>query len=58
MSIIAIASQKGGVGMSMLAIHIAAEAARKKKRTVILELDRQGTVSLLWNKRRAEKAQT
>ena len=26
----------------------------KKKRTVILELDRQGTVSLLWNKRRVE----
>jgi chromosome partitioning protein len=54
MSIIAIASQKGGVGKSMLAIHIAAEAARKKKRTVILELDRQGTISLLWNKRRVE----
>jgi chromosome partitioning protein len=54
-SIIAIASQKGGVGKSMLAIHLAAEAARKRKRAVILELDRQGTVSLLWNKRRAEK---
>jgi hypothetical protein len=26
----------------------------QKKRTVILELDRQGTVSLLWNKRRVE----
>jgi chromosome partitioning protein len=56
MSIIAVASQKGGVAKSTLAIHLAVEAVRKKKlRTVILELDKQGTAGLLWNQRRAER---
>src|SRR5262245_57130281 len=55
MSIIAIVSQKGGCSKSTLAIHLAVEAVRKRKlRTVILELDRQGTTGLLWNQRRAE----
>ena len=54
MSIIAVASQKGGVAKSTLAIHLAVEAVRKRKlRTVILELDKQGTAGLLWNQRRA-----
>jgi chromosome partitioning protein len=55
MSIIAVVSQKGGCAKSTLAIHLAVEAVRKKKmRTVILELDKQGTTGLLWNQRRAE----
>ena len=54
MSIVAVVSQKGGVGKSTLCIHLATEAVRKKLRTVILELDRQGTTSLFWSKRRAE----
>jgi chromosome partitioning protein len=55
MSIIAVVSQKGGCAKSTLAIHLAVEAVRKRKlRTVILELDRQGTTGLLWNQRRAE----
>jgi len=54
MSIVAVVSQKGGVGKSTLCIHLASEAVRKKLRTVILELDRQGTTSLFWSKRRAE----
>jgi chromosome partitioning protein len=54
MSIIAIVSQKGGCSKSTLAIHLAVEAVRKRKmRTVILELDKQGTTGLLWNQRRA-----
>jgi chromosome partitioning protein len=55
MSIVAIVSQKGGVAKSTLSIHLAVEAVRKKKRTVILELDKQGTTSLLWSQRRAER---
>jgi chromosome partitioning protein len=54
MSIVAVVSQKGGVGKSTLCIHLATEAMRRKLRTVILELDRQGTTSLFWSKRRAE----
>jgi chromosome partitioning protein len=51
MHIIAIAQQKGGVMKSTLAIHIAAEAQRKGRRAVILEMDTQGTVSL-WSANR------
>jgi chromosome partitioning protein len=54
-SIVAVVSQKGGVAKSTLSIHLATEAVRKKKRSVIVELDRQGTTSLLWSQRRAER---
>jgi chromosome partitioning protein len=53
MHVVAIAQQKGGVMKSTLAIHIAAEAQRKGKRAIILELDTQGTVSFWAKKRRA-----
>ena len=55
MSIVAVVSQKGGVAKSTLCIHLATMAVQKKLRAVILELDKQGTASLLWSKRRAEK---
>jgi chromosome partitioning protein len=45
MRVITVAQQKGGVAKTTLAIHIAAEATRKGRRAVILELDRQGTAS-------------
>ena len=56
MSIVAVVSQGGGVGKSTLSIHLAAEALVRKPplRSVILELDRQGTTSLFWSKRRTE----
>jgi chromosome partitioning protein len=51
MQVITVGQQKGGVGKSTLAIHIAAEACRKGRRSVILELDRQGTASQ-WSAKR------
>ena len=48
MHVIALAQQKGGVGKSTLAIHLAAEAQRLGRQAVIIELDRQGTASALW----------
>ena len=56
MSVVAIVSQKGGVSKSCLCIHLAVEAVRKKARTVVLELDPQGTTSVFWAERRAKKA--
>jgi chromosome partitioning protein len=56
MRVLVLAQAKGGVGKSTLAIHLAAEANRKKRRTVLLELDdgeHVGTASL-WSEARAE----
>jgi chromosome partitioning protein len=57
MRVLVLAQSKGGVGKSTLAIHLAAEAARKKRRTVLLELDdgeHAGTVSV-WSQARAAR---
>lgn len=53
MHVILAAQQKGGVMKTTLDIHLAAEAIRKGKRAVIIEMDRQGTASQ-WAKDRAE----
>jgi chromosome partitioning protein len=58
MHVLVMAQAKGGVGKSTVAIHLAVEAARRKRRTVLLELDdgeHIGTVSL-WSQARAERA--
>lgn len=52
MHVITLAQQKGGVGKSNLALHLAAEAGRSG-RAVVLELDRQGTSST-WHDTRSE----
>lgn len=54
-SVVTIASQKGGVSKSTLAINLAAEATRQKLRAIILEVDRQGTSSS-WAEKRDGKA--
>lgn len=51
MTVIAVAQQKGGVGKTTLAIHIAAEAVRRGTKAVVLELDKQGTATF-WSSQR------
>ena len=45
MNVIMAAQQKGGVMKTTLDIHLAAEAIRKGRRAIIIEMDRQGTAS-------------
>ncbi len=53
MRVFAIASQKGGVGKSTLAVHLAAEAAAQGMRVLLLDLDPQGSV-MEWANRRGD----
>ena len=54
MKVIAVAQQKGGVGKTMIAIHLAGDAEQDNPATVIIELDKQGTASL-WSERRGSE---
>lgn len=54
MMILAVAQQKGGVGKTMIAVHLAVEAAQDGLATFVLELDKQGTASL-WSERRGDE---
>ena len=53
--VVTIASQKGGVGKSTLAVNLAAEATRRGHKAVIVELDRQGTASSWFEKREGQR---
>lgn len=56
-SIIALAQQKGGVGKSTLAIHMAVELTQRSIRVAIIDLDPQGT-AMKWRLRRAAERPT
>jgi len=51
MNVIVVASQKGGVGKSTLALHLGVAA---DVRTVLLDMDPQQTLTKWWNMREAE----
>ena len=46
MKTLVIANQKGGVGKTTLAAHVAYAAAEQKKRVLMVDMDRQGSLSL------------
>lgn len=52
--IIALAQQKGGVGKSTLAIHIAVELTQRQRVVAIVDMDPQGTVWKWRSRRKAE----
>ncbi len=53
MQVIVVASQKGGVGKSTIAVHLAGEAMAQKKRVLLLDLDPQGS-AMEWANRRGD----
>src|ERR1700761_3742918 len=53
MYVIAIVSQKGGVGKSTLAVHLATEAQAQGQRVLLLDLDPQGS-AMEWAGRRGD----
>jgi chromosome partitioning protein len=55
MYVLAIVSQKGGVGKSTIAVHLAAEAHTQGQRVLLLDLDPQGS-AMEWANRRGETA--
>lgn len=55
MKIIALASEKGGVGKTSVCINLAAEAAQTGASTVILDMDPQAT-TMRWGQLRGESA--
>jgi chromosome partitioning protein len=54
MHVIAIVSQKGGVGKSTLAVHLATEANAQGQRVLLLDLDPQGS-AMEWASRRGDR---
>jgi chromosome partitioning protein len=52
--IVALLNQKGGVGKTTLALHIAGEWARQGKRVIVIDADPQGS-ALDWSQQRAQE---
>src|SRR5271167_2426167 len=54
MKTLAVMSQKGGSGKSTLALHLAAEAAARGRKVLLLDLDPQGNL-VGWAQRRGDE---
>src|ERR1700733_2495597 len=52
--IVALLNQKGGVGKTTLALHLAGQWAKQSKRTILIDADPQGS-ALDWSEQRARE---
>jgi chromosome partitioning protein len=55
MKTIVLANQKGGVGKTTTAAHLAVEASRRGDRSGLIDTDPQGSLSAWWNAREAKE---
>jgi chromosome partitioning protein len=54
MRVIGLLSRKGGVGKTTLAVHLAVLARQAGQRTLLIDLDPQGSAAAWWRAREAE----
>jgi chromosome partitioning protein len=54
MKVVGLLSRKGGVGKTTLAVHLAVLAQQAGQRTLLIDLDPQGTAAAWWRAREAE----
>lgn len=55
MKVIVVASQKGGAGKTTISSHLGVELTQRGHTVVLIDTDRQGTLTKWWNRRQAEQ---